>query len=205
MPVEILFEIFGWTRPEDLLCLIRTSKPIRSLLLHRRTALSTWKAAFERHYPDIPDCPPGLNEPQYARLMCSRECHGDCEGTAGEGETRVFWWFCVRYCQPCLEKRVVYHVDSKAPYYFCVPLEYVLPTAPDSHGRRQYLLGDVEGFNRQLDALPPGEEREAFVKREEGRMRDLHVHVAECKLWERVQRKKRAHELARVRERRFDG
>ncbi|KII83316.1 hypothetical protein PLICRDRAFT_47362 [Plicaturopsis crispa FD-325 SS-3] len=205
MPVEILFEIFGWARPEDLLSLTRTSKPLRSILRNRRTALSTWKSAFARHYPDMPACPPGMDEPRYARFMCSRECHGECEGLAGEGETRAFWYLRVRYCQPCLDKRVINRIDSKAPYYHCVPIEYVFPAASAPYRRPQYLLGDVESFNRQLDELPPGEERDAFIEREEERMRGLHEHVAKCMKWEREQNMKHHAELARIRERRFDG
>jgi hypothetical protein len=58
----------------DLLNLARTTKDLRRILMSRASK-SVWKEAFSNVSPaGLPDCPPDLNEPQYAELAFGRNC-----------------------------------------------------------------------------------------------------------------------------------
>ncbi|KDR77418.1 hypothetical protein GALMADRAFT_65553 [Galerina marginata CBS 339.88] len=72
LPVDIVFEIFGWLNPVDLLSLSRTSKNWRALLM-TRSSTSVWRSA-RLNLDGLPDCPDGLSEPQYAELAFGRSC-----------------------------------------------------------------------------------------------------------------------------------
>lgn len=73
MPLDILFEIFEYLFPSDVLHLARTSKALRNVLM-RRSAISIWKAAFSNHPVPSPPCPENLTEPQWASLLFDSYC-----------------------------------------------------------------------------------------------------------------------------------
>ncbi|KIM49551.1 hypothetical protein M413DRAFT_21752 [Hebeloma cylindrosporum] len=99
MPLDILFEIFGYLQPLDLLNLARTSKALRALLM-TRSSLSVWKEVFLNvPYPHPPDCLGDLNEPQYTELLFGKTCTF-CGKSVGKMH-RV-WAARVRVCTKCL-------------------------------------------------------------------------------------------------------
>ncbi|KAF9218720.1 hypothetical protein BS17DRAFT_654775, partial [Gyrodon lividus] len=71
--LDVLFHIFSFLQPMDLLNLARTTKAFRQLLM-RRSSVSVWKTA-RGGVEGLPDCPPDLNEPQYANLVFYPHCH----------------------------------------------------------------------------------------------------------------------------------
>ncbi|KAJ8519714.1 hypothetical protein ONZ45_g3364 [Pleurotus djamor] len=73
MPLDILFEIFGYLDPLDVLRLARTTKAFRSVLM-TRSATSLWKTAFE-NTPDVPQKPEGLAEPSWANFLFTTNCY----------------------------------------------------------------------------------------------------------------------------------
>ncbi|KAG2041834.1 hypothetical protein BDR03DRAFT_855543 [Suillus americanus] len=73
MSLDVLFEIFGFLKPLDLLSLARTSKAFRNLLM-RKSNVFIWRASRSL-IPNLPECPPDLSEPQYACLAFDPHCH----------------------------------------------------------------------------------------------------------------------------------
>ncbi|KIJ12787.1 hypothetical protein PAXINDRAFT_101010 [Paxillus involutus ATCC 200175] len=72
--LDVLFHIFTFLRPMDLLNLARTTKAFRRLLMQKSLAF-VWAAARRQIELDFPDCPPDLSEPQYANLAFYPHCH----------------------------------------------------------------------------------------------------------------------------------
>ncbi|TFK90033.1 hypothetical protein K466DRAFT_485512 [Polyporus arcularius HHB13444] len=73
MPLDVLFEIFAFLHPRDLLNLARTTKDFRAFLMSRDTA-KFWERA-RMQVEDIPDKPAHLSEPAYANLLFFTHCH----------------------------------------------------------------------------------------------------------------------------------
>ncbi|KAF5324949.1 hypothetical protein D9611_004138 [Ephemerocybe angulata] len=74
IPLDILGEIFYFLAPIELLQLARTTKRLRELLMSSSSTVY-WKTARQAIAPEMPPCPEGLSEPQYANLMFSDHCH----------------------------------------------------------------------------------------------------------------------------------
>ncbi|EIN11005.1 hypothetical protein PUNSTDRAFT_64519 [Punctularia strigosozonata HHB-11173 SS5] len=72
MPLDILYEIFSYLAPADILNLSWTSKGLHDALV-RRSAQYVWKRA-RANVPGLPDCPEDLTEPAYARLCFDDHC-----------------------------------------------------------------------------------------------------------------------------------
>ena len=77
LPTDILSifiaQIAAHLTPLDLLRLARSTKTFNRLLMSRKSK-PIWRAARNTD-PDLPDCPPDLSEPEYARLLFETECH----------------------------------------------------------------------------------------------------------------------------------
>ncbi|KAF9474662.1 hypothetical protein BDN70DRAFT_815289 [Pholiota conissans] len=72
MPEDVIFEIFGWLDPLDLLHVARTTKTLRDVLMSR-SSITIWKTARSK-FDGLPDCPDDLSEPQYAALIFVERC-----------------------------------------------------------------------------------------------------------------------------------
>ncbi|KAF9246447.1 hypothetical protein BU15DRAFT_40146 [Melanogaster broomeanus] len=72
LPLDILYEIFCFLCPGDLLALVRTSTPFRRLLTSRSSAF-IWRAV-RRNLDGLPEPPSDMNEIQYAALVFGGEC-----------------------------------------------------------------------------------------------------------------------------------
>jgi hypothetical protein len=66
-------QIFGNLHPLDLLRLSRVSKEFRDLLMHR-SSISVWRSSLNNVVPDLPSCPPNMNEPQWISLVFDATC-----------------------------------------------------------------------------------------------------------------------------------
>ncbi|KAF9007559.1 hypothetical protein BDQ17DRAFT_1238061, partial [Cyathus striatus] len=71
--LDILYEIFCYLHPQDVLHLSRTTKQLRGILM-TKNARFVWKAAFSTAR-GLPQCPSDLTEPQYASLAFDEHCH----------------------------------------------------------------------------------------------------------------------------------
>ncbi|KII83333.1 hypothetical protein PLICRDRAFT_47208 [Plicaturopsis crispa FD-325 SS-3] len=196
LPLEIVFEVLGHMRPQELLLLARMSKPLRDILMHRRTGASIWKAAFA-NCPDIPACPPDLNGPQYANLLFCNLCH-ICLGP----NPKTFWRLRVRYCSHCTYEKAT--DENEVP---SVGSAYVMS---EWYGRGRalvgipgYAVGDLSLFKSILPALTKEGKRRALLKDVNARLNRIDKHAWACKEWTRKQREKRSRELARIRHRRL--
>ncbi|KAI0705067.1 hypothetical protein C8T65DRAFT_830619 [Cerioporus squamosus] len=96
MPLDILFEIFGFLHPRDLLNLARTTKEFRAFLMSRDAA-HFWEKA-RKQVRDIPDKPAHLSEPAYANLLFFTHCHNCLKGGA---HVTAYWEVAARYCASC--------------------------------------------------------------------------------------------------------
>ncbi|KDR85883.1 hypothetical protein GALMADRAFT_235021 [Galerina marginata CBS 339.88] len=97
LPLDLVHEIFGRLDPIDLLNLVRSLKDLRKLFMSRSTAL-IWKQA-RLNIDGLPDCPSDLNEPQYANLAFSNNCHFCLRNL---GSLHICWEARLKTCSKCL-------------------------------------------------------------------------------------------------------
>ncbi|KAJ7878645.1 hypothetical protein B0H13DRAFT_1722305 [Mycena leptocephala] len=104
MPVDILFEIFGYLHPYDVLRLSRVTKPFRRLLLHK-SASGVWRTARENLVSSLPDKPFDMSDPSWISLVFDAQCHRDqlnsIQVLLGQGSHVVEWRLRVRICAKC--------------------------------------------------------------------------------------------------------
>ncbi|KII84127.1 hypothetical protein PLICRDRAFT_46468 [Plicaturopsis crispa FD-325 SS-3] len=101
MPLDILYEIFGYLQPLEILHLSWANKALRSILLHR-SSVTVWRSALSNYrvdVPDFPETPFDLNEPQFISMMLSDHCHF-CTGHAPK--TSILWLLRIRCCKNCI-------------------------------------------------------------------------------------------------------
>ncbi|CAE6511578.1 unnamed protein product [Rhizoctonia solani] len=72
LPIEVFMEMAHHVYPGDLISLIRTNKFFRAMLLNQ-SAVIVWQRVLS-NVPELPPCPTGMMEPQYAALMFSKYC-----------------------------------------------------------------------------------------------------------------------------------
>ncbi|KAF8907417.1 hypothetical protein CPB85DRAFT_1311757 [Mucidula mucida] len=100
-PLDVLFEIFSYLDPIDLLRISRTTKDLRQLLMSKSSAL-IWERA-RLAIEGLPPKPDDLNDPQYINLLFDKYCH-EC----GNGFTQnVQWEARLRLCKHCLQSNKI--------------------------------------------------------------------------------------------------
>ncbi|KDN42385.1 hypothetical protein RSAG8_06876, partial [Rhizoctonia solani AG-8 WAC10335] len=109
MPVEVFMEIAPYVNPGDLISLVRTSKFFRAMLLDR-SAAPLWQRSLS-NIPDLPPCPTGMVEPQYAALIFTRNCT-ICGVQAVTSKPDPY--LRVRLCSSCRDKELV----ERSPHSF---------------------------------------------------------------------------------------
>ncbi|TFL01067.1 hypothetical protein BDV98DRAFT_508191 [Pterulicium gracile] len=72
MPLDILFEVFSYLGPHDVLPLSRATKALRKMLMQRSAAF-IWRAALENRQ-DVPKRPKNMSEPAYVSLIFDTHC-----------------------------------------------------------------------------------------------------------------------------------
>ncbi|KDQ57882.1 hypothetical protein JAAARDRAFT_78398 [Jaapia argillacea MUCL 33604] len=100
IPMDVFFEITSKLCPVDILQLGRASKRFRSTFMSR-SSKHVWVAA-RRNVPGLPDCPPDLDEPQYANLLFEHNCLACGKSRAN----MVDYALRVRFCKPCFTENV---------------------------------------------------------------------------------------------------
>ncbi|KAG6919856.1 hypothetical protein DXG01_015563 [Tephrocybe rancida] len=92
-PHEILLEVLIRLHPMDLLCLSRTDKRFRTLVMSYQS-LWLWASTFERN-PDLPPCPDDVPHPKWAELLFGafvcEACHDVMAEPNPASRRRVCW------------------------------------------------------------------------------------------------------------------
>ncbi|KAJ3966013.1 hypothetical protein EV361DRAFT_954471 [Lentinula raphanica] len=99
VPIEVIYEIFCYLDPRDLLTLSRTCKLLRGHLLRKSESVRIWRIALLNVEGSLPSLPKDLNEPQYACLMFDLDCHLCNKSSKGN---IVLWKFRLRCCPDCV-------------------------------------------------------------------------------------------------------
>ncbi|KAL1744503.1 hypothetical protein HDZ31DRAFT_38517 [Schizophyllum fasciatum] len=73
MPLDIIFEIFGYLHPHDLLRMTRVNWMLRETLMNRSSAF-LWRRTLA-NLSDVPPFPDGMNEPQWVDLLFEKRCY----------------------------------------------------------------------------------------------------------------------------------
>ncbi|TRM55863.1 hypothetical protein BD626DRAFT_521838 [Schizophyllum amplum] len=101
----MMYEIFCYLHPAELLAISRTNKTLRGVLL-RKSARWIWQTSF-RNYKNMPEPPTDLNEPQYARLLCDNSCMFCLSPNA----PLISWRARLRFCKGCMKTEFIRITD----------------------------------------------------------------------------------------------
>ncbi|KAM5534534.1 hypothetical protein V8D89_006006 [Ganoderma adspersum] len=206
MPLDILFEIFGFLHPRDVVNLARTSKAFRTLLMSRDSA-AFWRQA-RRKLKDLPDPPNYLSEPAYANLLFFPHCHNCLKPNI----QNVVWLFAARFCKACYRSSFTLSTGEQETLMWQMtnvdgkPLQMANLVYSEKIVRRykgKIFKPEIATMRAEWAALKDYEEREKYVlKRRE--------FVAECKafserlsLWKETYDATRSSELNDLREERL--
>ncbi|KAG9042933.1 hypothetical protein FS837_010217 [Tulasnella sp. UAMH 9824] len=113
LPTEVVYTIFAFLHPLDLLRLARTNQMLRSHLMSKASA-HIWKEARRKINPPVPECPFDQAEPQWARLLFTREC-SNCDKN---NIPNVIWAHRLRLCHDCNRAGVVLILGAKVKKTF---------------------------------------------------------------------------------------
>ncbi|KAJ7074152.1 hypothetical protein C8F01DRAFT_1099429 [Mycena amicta] len=180
MPLDVLFEIFSFLEPSDILHLARTTKTLRMHLISR-SARFIWTAAL-RNDPDLPPLPDDLSEPQYVNLGFSPYCHACLSPTE-----LTLWAFRVRLCDKCLSARrfddyfQVTKTITSLKYHECADL-LLQADISTAYGRSRTVASyeDAEQINAKLVELKNGDKYDQFIstRKEFVKKRQDHAFLA---------------------------
>ncbi|CAE6378256.1 unnamed protein product [Rhizoctonia solani] len=137
MPIEVFAEITYYLNPADLISLIQTNKFFRSMLLNR-SAILIWQSSLS-NVPDLPPCPNGMVEPQYAALIFSKNC--TICGSSVSAAIKPDPYLRVRLCTSCrdseLEKMEADDLDNYIPFTTIIKAKRSGSKTPAYHLRTQ--------------------------------------------------------------------
>ncbi|KAF9072122.1 hypothetical protein BDP27DRAFT_441731 [Rhodocollybia butyracea] len=195
VPFDVILEIFCCVEPGDLLCLSRTSKDLRTILMSRRYEY-IWRSARE-NVDGLPPRPDDLNEPQYAHLLFDAYCY-ICKR---KGCENILWTFRARVCLKCstfLQDNVEYLSRQPAAYrdLGILPSEYV------QIGGQRILVGSnkyAQKFETEFRLLRTELEREEWIKQKEKDLEAIQEHAVLCIQWRKSTLSNRSKELDALR------
>ncbi|PIL35912.1 hypothetical protein GSI_01572 [Ganoderma sinense ZZ0214-1] len=177
MPLDILFEIFGFLHPRDVLNLARTSKAFRALLMSRDST-PFWKQA-RRKLKTLPDPPYYLSEPAYANLLFFPHCHICLKPNIQS----IIWIFAARFCSACFrssftlrttgQEKLMWQMTNVDGNPFQMANLVYSEKIIRKHKGKVY-KSEIETMGMEWAALKNYEEREKYIL-------DRRVFVAECK------------------------
>ncbi|KAF8575905.1 hypothetical protein K439DRAFT_1640951 [Ramaria rubella] len=101
MPIDIFCEISKHLEPLDLLRLARSTRGFNQMLMSHGSK-PIWRTA-RNSIPDLPDCPPDMSEPEYARLLFEKDCHICLSPRA----MKVDWILRSRLCHRCRSSYII--------------------------------------------------------------------------------------------------
>ncbi|KAI0045649.1 hypothetical protein FA95DRAFT_1680317 [Auriscalpium vulgare] len=215
MPLDILFEIFSYLPPGDLVQLARVTKPFRQVLLSRSQSALLWTQSYEL-VPDVPPCPEDMSEPAWAHLLFGGSYCYTC-GT--KPVNKIMFLFRRRACKNCIKKHM-YQIHAlpftfdqwESELLYCIP---VFIGEIKSYGvGRFWWDSDVEALRHDLDALlarRDGDRGDAYRQDLSGLADSMGIllktkqeHVGLCEGWEDARIGDRSVEIMEIKEQRFD-
>ncbi|KDR69739.1 hypothetical protein GALMADRAFT_160246 [Galerina marginata CBS 339.88] len=153
MPLDVLFEIFGFLSPRDIVNLARTTKVFRETLMSRG-ALTVWKLARERF--DAPEPPSDMSEPGWAVLLFGNAC----QNCGAKNVQNVDFMLRRRLCLKCRKNGII--VESRLKITFPSLDRSILDLIPHTdtgeraHSResnRFFWKDDVESMIKRVASL----------------------------------------------------
>ncbi|KAE9396287.1 hypothetical protein BT96DRAFT_1021457 [Gymnopus androsaceus JB14] len=204
VPLDVIFEIFSYLDPSDLLRLARTSNDLRGILMSKSSE-SIWRTA-RSNVEGLPPLPLDFNEPQYAHLLYEAYCHicnhkGRCE--------TVLWSFRMRCCKSCAKDTFPAYNDpgfrSTLPAVF--QSNEILPRERIQGSTKWHRVevGNIQIATRlkaEFEALQTPKDRSVWISRKKKERRALDVHGRLCEAWHRARLNKRTGELGDIRKQR---
>ncbi|KAF8716073.1 hypothetical protein AX14_012443 [Amanita brunnescens Koide BX004] len=190
MPLDILYEIFCYMTPADLLKLSRMSKAFRRILMSS-SSVSIWRTAREN--TGLPECPPDMIEPQWANLAYSPHCHY----CFANGIRTVEWRFKKRICSKCAKQHL--SVTFNMPEVGGVRGVLLLPHQL-KRGKLVYITADYEKLRSDISQL--SEDTNGYIQQKKQEVTQLMAHARKCEEWVKHQNDDRSMELDRLREER---
>ncbi|KAG2156687.1 uncharacterized protein EDB93DRAFT_927123 [Suillus bovinus] len=211
LPLDVLFEIFWYLHPLDLVHLTRVSKQFRLFLLSCRKAKSIWTGALKR-VDRLPQCPSYLSEPAYANLLfwpfCHR-CHSSCDV--------IQWELRIRCCDGCTTEMLISR--EMLPLFIdhlnCLDVEQLVPMSVmcsagpcvrhrDNTCRKPLTVAshaDVNKLNRQYKFVKDSPLLNDLIIHREKVTQEIYQHAALCRIWEAEVADRRRKELVDQRKR----
>ncbi|KAJ7650259.1 hypothetical protein FB45DRAFT_887452 [Roridomyces roridus] len=193
-PLDVLFEIFGHLRPQDLLTLARTTKEFRALLMTRSSAF-IWKESRSR-VQGLPEITNDLSEPQYANLAFDGHCH-DCLTSPVQ---TVIWSARIRLCKKCITANFLDRngLDGMLEWS-------LIDLVPSLHERRESncfpetlarrLKEETRRFRVDGTLQTNDPEYIEWLKRKRAEVNELNAHAELCAAWARDRTNARSDEL----------
>ncbi|KAJ8520508.1 hypothetical protein ONZ45_g2691 [Pleurotus djamor] len=218
MPLDILFEIFGFLTPLDVLRLARTTKDFRSVLM-KRSAISLWKTVFD-NVPGTPEKPEDMCEPAWANFLFTNNCY-QC---LSPRPSYTFAGHYVRFCKRCVSDKefdVEYgdvagklHSLGISPYdapsyRYPIAYEYSLSYGYSrryhSRTRSFQLLVDFDEFVEGYEKVRQNfEETKVFLVQRREYFRQMEQRIEVYKKWFLEKQDERSAERDDVRAARFE-
>ncbi|TBU45784.1 hypothetical protein BD309DRAFT_955402 [Dichomitus squalens] len=202
MPLDVLFEIFGFLHSRDLLSLARATREFRALLMSRQSA-PFWREA-RRLIEDLPDPPSYLSEPAFANLLFSVHCHNCCKPNV----QAIYWTFSVRYCDPC--QKAMFADETEVSAFLMEAFQYASDLYVNSRydtGRsfgRQYHIPEIGAVRRQWAALRDDAERARFKADRAAFVAESQKYCKLLSLWQVSCKGKRSKEVCELKRERFE-
>ncbi|KAI0044443.1 hypothetical protein FA95DRAFT_1608547 [Auriscalpium vulgare] len=219
MPLDILYEIFGYLTPSDLIQLSRVTRGFRKVLLSRQS-LTLWRASY-RLVVDTPPppCPEDVSEPAWAHLLFGGPY---CHSCGTKPVNKILFIYRRRACQSCMEQHLVaaHNLRSRFPGIRLADKVDMVPYWQDKTAKQYSYLcfwwdDDVLALRRDLDALleKHGSEESAAYLEELEKMRSERAAIAErkmqhsqeCQKWEDSRVQERARALGQIKMKRMEG
>ncbi|KAJ6575464.1 hypothetical protein B0H19DRAFT_1128806 [Mycena capillaripes] len=198
--LDVVFEIFGFLQPLDVLRLSRISKEFRSLLMHK-SSISIWRSSLRNVVPELPPCPPSMTEPQWISLVFDATCQV-CQKIA----RKVDWGLFIRICGKCAKTHLGSRIhgiemDGKDPVNFTT----LIPNRrdPSRPFQQVFFSQALENIKTAYNALTDPEEKQKFVEERKEIVKDLAERSKLCAVWAESVADNRSTELADLKEERY--
>ncbi|KAI5900843.1 uncharacterized protein SCHCODRAFT_01344200 [Schizophyllum commune H4-8] len=227
LPLDVLFEVFGYVDPISLLHLSRTSKALRSTLMSR-SSIWIWKRSYATTNHGLPPAPKDLTIPQFLELAVDRTCDY-CHRELTEETTfyeihdslYIFWTARLRSCSRCHVKKRYFIAEKDMDEYEIVRAvrhyfgpEFPLPTlflscrinrTPSPYN--SYARVKIEQLSKDFEEETNGkpvEDKKAWFLQKVAEHEVILEHAKVCKKWESAEKKKRSARKQEIRDARFE-
>ncbi|KAL0568949.1 hypothetical protein V5O48_013017 [Marasmius crinis-equi] len=198
LPIDVFLEISRRLDPYDLLCLARTNKALREMLMSRKYS-NMWRAS-RANIEGLPPLPPDMTEPAYANLIFNTSCF-----MCSKRSSSAMWECRIRCCNKCLPELFIDgDVLQANEKYRMLALNAELLALIPKRGQAYFLRSAVEKFTRELEEIKDDlEQVHLWYDTKHKEQAAIKKHAGKCHEWMKMQRDKRKLELAAMRNRRF--